>query len=58
MTDDTSSLTIAGIYSFSKNLLARAEVRFNDDNNQAPATKPIYGEGDGTTARLELLATF
>ena len=59
-TDDTSSLTIAGIYSFSKNLLTRAEIRFNDDNNQ-PATgasAPFIGEGDGTTARLELLAVF
>jgi hypothetical protein len=58
LTDDTSSLTIAGLYSFTKNLIARAEIRFNDDNNQAAATKPIYGEGDGTTARLGLLATF
>jgi hypothetical protein len=60
LTDDTSSLTIAGLYSFSKNLIARAEIRFNDDNNQ-PATGaaiPFIGEGDGTTARLGLLATF
>ncbi len=60
LTDDTSSLTIAGLYSFSKNLIARAEIRFNDDNNQ-PATGakiPLIGEGDGTTARLGLLATF
>ena len=60
LTDDTSSLTIAGIYSFSKNLLTRAEIRFNDDNNQPAtgATIPFIGEGDGTTARLQLLATF
>ena len=60
LADDTSSLTIAGIYSFSKNLLTRAEIRFNDDNNQ-PATgagAPFIGEGDGSTARLELLAVF
>ena len=60
LVDDTSSLTVAGLYSFSKNLIARAEIRFNDDNNQ-PATGariPLIGEGDGTTARLGLLATF
>ena len=60
LADDTSSLTIAGLYSFSKNLIARAEIRFNDDNNQPAtgATIPDIGEGDGTTARLGLLATF
>ena len=60
LTDDTSSLTIAGLYSFSKNLIARAEIRFNDDNNQPAtgATIPVIGEGDGTTARLGLVATF
>ncbi len=60
LVDDTSSLTVAGLYSFSKNLIARAEIRFNDDNNQPAtgATIPDIGEGDGTTARLGLLATF
>ena len=60
LVDDTSSLTIAGLYSISKNLFFNAEIRFNDDDNQ-PATGaaiPPIGEGDGTTARLELLAVF
>ena len=60
LTDDTSSLTFAGLYSFSNNLIVRAEIRLNDDNNQ-PATGgtiPLIGEGDGTTARLQLLAVF
>ncbi len=56
LAEDTSSLTIAGLYSISKNLFANAEIRFNDDDNQNVAR--IAGEGDGTTARLELLATF
>jgi hypothetical protein len=55
--DDTSSLTIAGQYSISKNLFANAEIRFNNDDNQ-PVRAPFIGEGDGTTARLNLLATF
>ena len=60
LAEDTSSLTIAGLYSISKNLFANAEIRFNNDDNQAPAIKapPAVGEGDGTTARLELVATF
>ena len=57
LADDTSSLTIAGLFSIMKNLSARAEIRFNDDGNN-PGTPPAIGEGDGTTARLELLATF
>jgi hypothetical protein len=56
-TDDTSSLTFAGIYNISNNLRTKAEVRLNDDNN-APTPAPLIGEGDGTTARLELLALF
>jgi len=40
-----------------KNLSANAEIRFNDDGNN-PGAPPAIGEGDGTTARLELLATF
>lgn len=55
--DNTSSLTIAGLYSISKHLFTRAEIRFNNDDNQ-PVAPPAIGEGDGTTARLELLATF
>ena len=57
LADDTSSLTIAGLYSISKHLFANAEIRFNDDDNQ-PIAAPDIGEGDGTTARLELLAVF
>ena len=60
LADDTSSITVAGLYSISKNLFANAEIRFNDDGNQQPGDiEPRgAGEGDGTTARLELLATF
>ncbi|HEY5602725.1 MAG TPA: outer membrane beta-barrel protein [Gammaproteobacteria bacterium] len=60
LAEDTSSVTVAALYSISKNLFANAEVRFNDDGNQTPAdvVPPLVGEGDGTTARLELLATF
>ena len=63
-TDDSSSITVAGLYSISENLFANAEIRFNDDPNfenvPAGTTAPnsLIGEGDGTTARLELLATF
>ena len=59
--DDSSSLTIAGLYAITKNLSANAEIRFNDDpnfENAVPPVTPTIGEGDGTTARLELLATF
>lgn len=60
LADDTSSITVAALYSISQNLFANAEIRFNDDGNQTPTTvvPPLIGEGDGTTARLELLATF
>ena len=57
LADDTSSLTIAGLFSIKKNLFARAEIRLNDDGNN-PGAPPAIGEGDGTTARMELLATF
>jgi hypothetical protein len=57
LADDTSSFTIAGLYSISNNLFANAEIRFNDDDNVL-AAPPVIGEGDGTTARLELIATF
>jgi len=56
LADDTSSLTIAGLYDISRNLSVIAEIRFNDDDNQP--TDLSAGEGDGTTARLNLLATF
>lgn len=62
LADDTSSLTIAGLYSISNNLFVNAEIRLNDNDNlpatPPPAATPQVGEGDGTTARLELLATF
>ena len=58
LAEDTSSLTFAGLYSVSKNLFVNAEVRLNDDDNQVVPFVPAIGEGDGTTARLELLATF
>lgn len=62
LADDTSSLTFAGLYGISKNLFANAEIRFNDNDNlpatPPPGAIPQVGEGDGTTARLELLATF
>ncbi|WP_455221316.1 outer membrane beta-barrel protein [Kaarinaea lacus] len=61
LNDDTSSITVAALYSISQNLFANAEIRFNDDPNLENAVVPpvwFVGEGDGTTARLELLATF
>ena len=57
LADSTSSLTLAGLYSISNNLYANAEIRFNNDDN-LPIAAPRIGEGDGTTARLELIATF
>jgi hypothetical protein len=56
--DDTSSLTLAGLYSISENLTANAEIRLNDDDNNAVNPSFVVGEGDGTTARLELIASF
>lgn len=59
--DDTTSLTFAGLYGISDNLFVNAEVRLNDDDNVGPVPGPVVpfvGEGDGTTARLELLANF
>ncbi|MCI0505712.1 MAG: porin [Gammaproteobacteria bacterium] len=60
LAEDTSSMTVAALYSISSNLFFNAEIRFNDDSNVPPAaTAPLsIGEGDGTTGRLELLATF
>jgi hypothetical protein len=60
LAEDTSSMTVAALYSISSNLFFNAEIRFNDDGNQTPVpvNPPLVGEGDGTTARLELLATF
>ncbi len=55
--DNTSSLTVAGLYSISKHLTANAEIRFNDDDNQGVTPQGV-GEGDGTTARMELIAAF
>jgi len=63
--DDTTSLTIAGLYSIEDNLFANAEIRINSDDNTPTASSFIdgvyghsIGEGDGTTVHLELLATF
>ena len=58
--DDTTSLTIAGLYSIEDNLFANAEIRMNSDDNGPPtfATAQSVGAGDGTTVHLELLATF
>jgi len=61
LAEDTTSLTIAALYSISSNLSANAEIRFNDNGNpQPPGSLQPQGanEGDGTTARVELLATF
>lgn len=57
--DDTSSITIAGLYAIEDNLFANAEIRINSDDN-TPTSSSIngIGEGDGTTVHLELLATF
>jgi len=58
--DDTTSLTIAGLYSIEDNLFANAEIRMNSDDNVPTISTPPFsvGEGDGTTVHLELLATF
>ena len=59
--DDTSSISVAGLYSIEDNLFANAEIRINSDDNGPPtmAGGPYgIGEGDGTTVHLELLATF
>ncbi|MGD8567521.1 MAG: hypothetical protein PVJ39_05515 [Gammaproteobacteria bacterium] len=57
--DDTSSITLAGLYTIADGLYANGELRFNNDNNVPTiATTQNIGEGDGSTVRLELLATF
>jgi len=58
--DDTSSITVAGLYSIEDNLFANAEIRINSDDNGPPTAAQTFGigEGDGTTVHLELLATF
>jgi hypothetical protein len=59
--DNTTSFTFAGNYSISENLLTRFELRSNSDDNVPAASAAAnlgIGEGDGTTARLELLAKF
>lgn len=57
--DDTSSITLAGLYTISDGLYVNGELRFNNDNNVPTiATLQNVGEGDGSTVRLELLATF
>jgi len=61
--DDTSSITIAGLYAIEDNLFANAEIRINSDDNTpgGPGTPGVsggIGEGDGTTVHLEMLATF
>jgi len=57
--DNTTSVTVAGLYTIDPHLFANAEIRMNNDNNvpTAAATAGI-GEGDGNTVHLELLATF
>ena len=54
--DDTSSFTIAALYTVDSNMFINGELRVNKDDN-TPVFSPI-GEGDGTTARLEFLAKF
>lgn len=58
--DDTTSITLAGLYSIEDNLFANAEIRINSDDNGPPTAAQTLGigEGDGTTVHLELLATF
>ncbi len=58
--DDTTSITLAGLYAIENNLFANAEIRINSDDNGPPnvAQTRGIGEGDGTTVHLELLATF
>jgi hypothetical protein len=58
--DDTRSITLAGLYTISDGMYVNGEVRFNTDDNPVYPQVPNgrLGEGDGTTARLEFLATF
>lgn len=58
--DDTTSITLAGLYAIENNLFANAEIRINSDDNGPPTVAQTLGigEGDGTTVHLELLATF
>jgi hypothetical protein len=60
--DDTTSITLAGLYSIEDNLFANAEIRINSDDNPTginnAGVNQGVGEGDGTTVHLELLATF
>jgi len=55
--DDTSSITVAGSMSLSKNVVANVEVRIND-NGETPAANPAATVGDGELIMLELIATF
>ena len=57
--DNTTSLTIAGLYTIDPNLFANAEIRVNSDNNVPTVSSLVgIGEGDGNTVHLELIATF
>lgn len=61
--DDTSSITVAGLYTLADNLYANAELRVNRDEdgpnpNATAARRFGIGEGDGNTVHLELVATF
>jgi hypothetical protein len=57
--DDTRSITLAGLYTISDGMYVNGELRFNTDDNPAIGIpNGRVGEGDGTTARLEFLATF
>jgi len=57
--DNTTSLTIAGLYTIDPNLFANAEIRINSDDNVPTASSTVgIGEGDGNTVHVELIATF
>jgi len=57
--DNTTSLTIAGLYTIDPNLFANIELRVNSDNNVPTVSSLVgIGEGDGNTVHAELIATF
>jgi len=60
--DDSSSITLAGLYALAENLYANAELRTNkgEDNPTVVVGGKQYtvGEGDGNTVHFELIATF
>ena len=58
--DNSTSVTIAGLYAVDKNLYANAELRLmqNNDDGGSTTPNPYRKVGDGSMLYLELLGTF